>query len=141
MTANTDTKFEDHLAAARLRLKPRDSDEDTKVREYFAVLYQYAPTLAATPIVAASWLKNVLQTTYLGPSEIYGLARTEAEIRLVNVRERKRLLDAWHTLMRDPSDVASLAIRKVDPEEHALRVRARNAVMEWLEVRPELTNC
>lgn len=138
MTTDNDPKFEDHLAAARLRLKPRDADEDTKVREYFAVLYQYAPTIAATPIVAAAWLKNILQTQHIGPNDVAALCRCELDARRVRESERRRILEVWHLLMLDPDRPGVEGMRKVDPVEHEFRLRARDAVMKWLVYRPEL---
>jgi len=147
MTTNHD-QFETHYTLVRNRLQVENDQSlayprpklapDNETREYFAVLYQYAPTIAATPIVAAAWIKNVLQTRYIGPADISALCRIELDARKVRESERRRLLEAWHLLMRDPADINLKAIRKIDQEEYDLRVNARAAVIEWLRHRPDL---
>lgn len=145
MTTDQD-QFETHYTSARARLQfeldqmctPPKLPPDYEIREYFAILHQYAPTIAATPIVAAAWLKNALQTKYVGPNDIGALCRYELDARRVRESERRRILEVWHILMLDPDRPGVEGLRKVDPFEHESRVRARDAVMKWLAYRPEL---
>lgn len=142
MTTTTNNQFNVLFIATVARMKLLDVDHEAlagdTARKYFEVLYQFAPSLAATPIVAASWLKNAMQTKYLGAGDVAALCRVENEVRRTRENERRRLLDSWHILMRDPELDSSKMIAKSDPQEHALRVAARTAVLAWLEIRPEL---
>jgi hypothetical protein len=65
-----------------LREFPRD-----QVRKHFNVLARYAPSMAADPLVAGSWVKEKVQTKYIEPADIKTLA--EAQRRIDESREGK----------------------------------------------------
>lgn len=132
MTTDND-QFESYYIAtvARMKLQVDNSEvlEEDRTRKYFEVLYQYAPTLAATPIVAASWLKNALQTQYIGPSDVKALADSENACRRsrinATVENHSKL---WRRLM------FPIPMDGIRPDLDTLRLEARAAVLKWLDM-------
>lgn len=60
---------------------PKLEDLDRhKVQRHFGVLARYAPSLAANPTVAGSWVQSTAQMGYVEPASIKNLAETQAEI-------------------------------------------------------------
>lgn len=138
--------FESYYTAVRARLQyeddqfdpPRKREPEYEIREYFATLYRFAPSIARQPLVAASWLRNALQTQYVGPSDVAALCRTELDYQRVHKSARRRSRKAWDILMQDPNQPDARVQAKDDPEEARRRNHARSAVLAWLEHRPEL---
>lgn len=62
------------------RLKDLEEDDPGRVRRHFGVLARYAPSLAADPTVAGSWVSATAQLGQVGASDIKNLAETQARI-------------------------------------------------------------
>jgi hypothetical protein len=62
------------------KLKELQESAPGRLERHFGVLAKFAPSLAADPTVAGSWLQNSMQTQYIGPSDVKALAETQSRI-------------------------------------------------------------
>lgn len=62
------------------KLKELKEENPGRLERHFGVLAKFAPSLAADPTVAGSWLQNSMQTQYIGPSDVKALAETQSRI-------------------------------------------------------------
>jgi hypothetical protein len=81
-------KEEQQSAFAEMSNDPKiqELEEKTpgKVARHFGILARYAPSLAADPDVAATWVRNSIHMGIVGPDMIKGLAETQQRIDEVN---------------------------------------------------------
>jgi len=61
-------------------LKELEEDDPGRVRRHFGVLARYAPSLAADPTVAGTWVTSTAQLGQIQPADIKNLAETQSRI-------------------------------------------------------------
>lgn len=90
-------KFEDPSCAAMFQVlldrfpEIHDHKDRGRFQENFAILWQFAPTLAQTPLVAKGWIVGALDQRGVSPADIRNLVDTETKIReLDDIRARAR---------------------------------------------------
>ena len=62
------------------QLKELEDEDPGRVRRHFGVLARYAPSLAADPTVAGSWVASTAQLGQVGAGDIKNLAETQSRI-------------------------------------------------------------
>lgn len=65
-------------------LKEIKEDKPGRIERHFGVLAKFAPSLAADPTIAGSWLQTTAKTQYIGPGEVKVLAETQSRIDEMN---------------------------------------------------------